>query len=193
MRRLAALLLAGLVVLAACSSDSCGRRRHANGSCPAVELQRVVAPSGGEPDGTQTFTDLERTHVDTPVDYPQNPPVGGPHNPVWQTCAFYASPIMKERGVHSMEHGAVWITFSPDLPSAQVDVLKTLQAGGKEVLVSPYEGLPAPIVASAWGKQLQLQAADDPRLAQFVRYFDDGPQTPETNTPCSGGTTETAG
>jgi hypothetical protein len=31
----------------------------------------------------------------------------------------------------------------------------------------------------------------DPRLAQFVSYFDDGPQTPEKNTPCSQGTTDT--
>ena len=60
-----------------------------------------------EPEGTQTFTDLERTHVDTPVDYPQTPPVGGPHNPVWQTCGFYDVEFPKERGVNTMEHGAV--------------------------------------------------------------------------------------
>jgi hypothetical protein len=149
--------------------------------------------AGSEPEGTETFTDLEQTHVDTPVDYPQTPPVGGPHNPVWQTCAFYDKTIMVERGVHSMEHGAVWITYAPDLAANQVEVLKTLQAGGKEVLVSPFEGLPSPIVASAWGKQLQLQSTDDPRLAQFVSYFDDGPQTPELNTPCAKGTDETTG
>ncbi len=190
MRRLAALLLTALVVFSACSSDSSDDEVAMPTEAPGFT---TVEPLGGEPDGTQTFTGLEQTHVDTPVDYPQNPPVGGPHNPVWQTCAFYDKPIMKERGVHSMEHGAVWITFSSDLPSAQVEMLKALQAGGKEVLVTPYEGLPTPIVASAWGKQLQLQTADDPRLAQFVRYFDDGPQTPETNTPCSDGTSETEG
>jgi hypothetical protein len=112
---------------------------------------------------------------------------------VWQTCQFYDQPIMTERGVHSMEHGAVWITYSPDLPATQVDVLRGLAESGKEVLVTPFDGLPTPLVASAWGKQLQLQSADDPRLAQFVRYFDDGPQTPEKDTPCSQGTTETAG
>ena len=57
--------------------------------------------------------------------------------------------------------------------------------------VSPFTGLPTPVVASAWGKQLQLDAVDDPRLAQFVDYFDDGPQTPEKNTPCDQGTTDT--
>lgn len=190
MRRLAAVLIIGLVTLTACSDDN-----QSDGDVGTMPTEApgftTVAPAGGEPEGTQTFTGLEQTHVDTPVNYPQNPPVGGPHNPVWQTCAFYDTPIPKERGVHSMEHGAVWITYSADLPAAQIDILKSLQAGGKEVLVSPYEGLPTPVVASAWGKQLQLQTADDPRLAQFVSYFDDGPQTPELNTPCDGGTSDT--
>ncbi len=189
MRRIAVVLLAGLVTLTACSSDDGG---DGEGTTPTEAPGfTTVAPSAGEPEGTQTFTGLEQTHVDTPVNYPQNPPVGGPHNPVWQTCAFYDKPIVKERGVHSMEHGAVWITYSADLPADQIEILKALQAGGKEVLVTPYDGLPTPLVASAWGKQLQLQSADDPRLAQFVSYFDDGPQTPELNTPCEGGTTET--
>jgi hypothetical protein len=59
------------------------------------------------------------------------------------------------------------------------------------VLVSPFTGLPSPVVASAWGKQLVLESVNDPRLAQFVAYFDDGPQTPELDTPCSQGTTDT--
>jgi hypothetical protein len=188
MRRIAVVLFAGLVTLTACSSDG-GGGGGAAGTTTAPGGTTPLAP--GEPEGTQSFTGLEQTHVDTPVNYPQNPPVGGPHNPVWQTCAFYDTPIPKERGVHSMEHGAVWITYSADLPADQIAILKTLQASGKEVLVTPYDGLPSPLVASAWGKQLQLQSATDPRLAQFVSYFDDGPQTPELNTPCDGGTTET--
>jgi hypothetical protein len=150
----------------------------------------TVAPAA-EPVGTKTFDDLDANHVDTPVDYPQTPPVGGNHAPAWQTCAFYDAVIPSERGVHSMEHGAVWITFSPNLAAAEVEVLKALQDAGKEVLVSKFEGLPSPIVASAWGKQLQVQTADDPALAEFVRYFDDGPQTPETGTPCAKGISET--
>ena len=81
------------------------------------------AASSGEPEGTVTYTDLAQTHVDTPVDYPQTPPVGGPHNPVWQTCQFYDVEFPKERGVHSMEHGAVWITFDPSLAAADVAVV----------------------------------------------------------------------
>jgi hypothetical protein len=190
MRRIAAVLFTGLVLLSACSDDN---QSDGDGTMPteAPGFTTVAPAADGEPEGTETFTDLEQTHVDTPVDYPQTPPVGGPHNPVWQTCAFYDTAVPNERGVHSMEHGAVWLTYSPDLAADQVEVLKTLQAGGKEVLVSPFEGLPSPIVASAWGKQLQVESTEDPRLAEFVSYFDDGPQTPEVGTPCDGGTTET--
>ena len=93
--------------------------------------------------------------------------------------------------MRSMEHGAVWITFDPALPAADVAVLAQFAENGKEVLVSPFTGSPSPVVASAWGKQLVLQSVTDPRVAEFVAYFDDGPQTPELNTPCSQGTTET--
>jgi len=193
MRRFVAALFVGTLVLAACSDEN--QSDGDTGTMPTDAPGNTDGTSSpdGEPAGTQTFTDLEQTHVDTPVDYPQTPPVGGPHNPVWQTCAFYDAAIMTERGVHSMEHGAVWITYSPDLDAASVDSLKALQAAGEEVLVSPFEGLPTPVVASAWGKQLQVESVDDPALAQFVRYFDDGPQTPEKNTPCAQGTDETIG
>ncbi len=193
MRRFVAALFVGSLVLAACSDENQSDGDTATMPTDAPGNTDGSASPDGEPAGTQTFTDLEQTHVDTPVDYPQTPPVGGPHNPVWQTCAFYDTAIMTERGVHSMEHGAVWITYSPDLDAAAIDALKALQAGGEEVLVSPFEGLPTPIVASAWGKQLQVDTADDPALAQFVRFFDDGPQTPEKNTPCAQGTDETVG
>jgi hypothetical protein len=82
----------------------------------------------------------------------------------------------------------VWITYRPDLPADQVATLRDLAKGQSYVLVSPYPGLPAPVVASAWGKQLRLNTAGDPALATFVRTYEAGPQTPERGAPCSGGT-----
>src|SRR5262245_44622584 len=70
--------------------------------------------------GVTTFSNLSRDHTDGPVPYPQVPPVGGPHNPVWLNCGIYDQPAPNENAVHSMEHGAVWITYQPDLPAADV-------------------------------------------------------------------------
>jgi hypothetical protein len=82
---------------------------------------------------------------------------------------------------------AVWITYSPDLPADQVEALRALASGHTHVLLSPYPGLPTPVVASAWGEQLWLEEAYDPRLEQFVSAFEQGPQNPEPGAPCSGG------
>jgi hypothetical protein len=113
--------------------------------------------------------------------------VGGNHAPLWQNCGFYDAPIASENAVHSLEHGAVWITYQPDLAPEQVDLLRRLARRQTYVLVSPYPNLPAPVVASAWGHQLGLNSADDPRLNQFVRAFRLGPQAPEREGPCTGG------
>ena len=137
--------------------------------------------------GVESFGNLDRSHVQTPVSYPQTPPVGGPHSPVWQNCGYYSSPVKNENAVHSLEHGAIWITYRPDLPADQVAALRKL-AGQTYVLVTPYPDLPAPVVASAWGKQLKLEAAGDPRLNQFLRTYREGPQTPEKGSACTGGT-----
>ena len=140
-------------------------------------------------DGVANYTYAAGQHVWNPVKYKENPPVGGEHNNYWQNCAVYDKPIHNEHGVHSLEHGAVWITYRPDLPKAQVDALKaTATSTGDQayMLVSPYPGLPAPVVASSWGHQLKLQKGDDPKLAAFIKRFQNGPDTPEPGAVCGG-------
>ena len=139
--------------------------------------------------GVESFEVASADHVEGPVDYPQNPPVGGPHNPVPQECGVYDAPVLNEHAVHSLEHGAVWITYRPDLSTDQVGDLRRLAERNENVLVSPYPDLPAPVVASAWGEQLKLERADDPRLRRFVRAF--AGFGPEAGASCSGGMTET--
>jgi hypothetical protein len=143
------------------------------------------------PTGVRSFEVSERNHVQTPVSYPQRPPVGGNHAPIWQNCGFYSKPIHNEHAVHSMEHGAVWITYHTNLPTEQVRNLKQLAKSQTHILVSPYPGLSSPVMASAWGKQLHVESANDTRLERFVRAFRQGPQTPETGAPCTRGTSAT--
>jgi hypothetical protein len=143
--------------------------------------------SATPPVGVQSFDVLEREHVQGAVTYAQVPPVGGNHAPIWQNCGFYVEPVADELAVHSMEHGAVWITYRPDLPQAQRDILRALTLRQPQVLVSPREDLPTAVVASAWGRQLQMESADDARLEQFVRAFRNSSLAPEPAGPCSGG------
>jgi len=147
----------------------------------------------GEIAGVQPYPNLARDHQDGELTYPQTPPVGGVHNAVWQNCGVYERPIANENAVHSLEHGAVWVTYRPDLPAEQVDQLQTLLRPLGYTLLSPYPDLPAPVVASAWGYQLQLQSADDARLPQFLTKYRQGEQTPEPGAACVGGTSALAG
>jgi len=156
---------------------------------PAAQGTPQPIPGATAIPGVETFEGLSFEHVEGRVAYPQTPPVGGPHAPVWQNCGFYDRPVGDEQAVHSLEHGAVWITYRPDLPADQIAILERRAERGAYVLVSPYPDLPAPVVASAWGAQVRLEGADDRRLTRFVRaYAGNGP---EPGAPCTGGTDAT--
>jgi len=172
--------IVAVVGVSACSSDS-------GSTDPAAGAGGATTTTSSPIKGVQTFGPLSRNHVQGPIQYPQSPPVGGDHNPIWQTCGVYDTPIANENAVHSLEHGAVWLAYRPDLPAAQVEVLRAFARGHSHVLVSPYPGLTEAVVATAWGVQLRLDSVDDPRLGQFVAFYEQGPQTPELGVTCSGG------
>ncbi|HSO66127.1 MAG TPA: DUF3105 domain-containing protein [Ornithinibacter sp.] len=136
-------------------------------------------------DAVDEFT-VTRDHTTDPVTYEQNPPVGGDHHPTWLNCGVYGEPVPNELAVHSLEHGAVWVTYRPDLPADQVAVLADA-VPDTYIVLSPVDDLPAPVVASAWGVQLQLTGVDDPRLEEFITQYRQGPQTPEPGAACTGG------
>jgi hypothetical protein len=133
----------------------------------------------------------EGNHKAGILTYPTNPPVGGIHNPTWQNCMgdVYDSQIAKEQATHSMEHGAVWITYRPDLPKDQVDALASKVRNQTFMLMSPYPGLDTPISLQAWGYQLKLDNANDKRIDQFIDALRIN-ATQEPQAGCSGGITD---
>ena len=127
-------------------------------------------------------------HIAGPIVYAENSPIGGQHNVVWQNCGIYDAPIHNEHAVHSMEHGAIWITYRPDLAPDQVQTLRAL-AADDYLLLSPYPSLPHPVVASAWNHQLTFERGDDPGLPAFIAKYKNNPETtPEFGASCAGGT-----
>jgi Protein of unknown function (DUF3105) len=138
--------------------------------------------------GLQTYTGLARDHVAGTVVYPQTPPVGGKHSAIWQNCGVYSAPVRNEKAVHSLEHGAMWITYRPDLTATEIATITGDLSGQPYGLVSPYPGLPSPIVATAWGVQLKLNSASDPRLKSFINTYKSGSLAPEPGGECTGGT-----
>jgi hypothetical protein len=137
----------------------------------------------------QEYPDVSFEHVSGPVEYEESPPVGGDHNSIWTNCGVYTEAVPNENSVHSMEHGAVWITYDPEIGQEEIDTLTDLVGTRAYVLLSPYPGLDVPVAASAWGLQLKVDSADDPRLQTFLDKYVQGPQTREPNAACSGGLT----
>ncbi|SNS04011.1 Protein of unknown function [Geodermatophilus pulveris] len=124
--------------------------------------------------GVQTFDYAAgQEHVTTPVTYEQSPPVGGPHDGEWADCTgtVYDVPIRQENAVHSLEHGAVWVTYDPAV--VQGDALATLTdlAGESGRMVSPNPGQDSPISLQSWNHQLEVDSADDPRITQFADFL----------------------
>jgi hypothetical protein len=167
--------IAAVVVVAALISYAVWQRNN-----PSSEVVRPI-------EGVETFANQQQGHQEGQLSYAQTPPVGGIHNPVWQNCGVYTEPIANENAVHSLEHGAVWITYQPDLPAEQVTKLQTLTRQSGYRLLSPYPDLPSPIVASAWGYQLKLETADDPRLLSFIQAYEQSPSGPEPGAVCWSG------
>ncbi|GAB3944791.1 DUF3105 domain-containing protein [Micromonospora vulcania] len=128
------------------------------------------------------------SHKSGPLTYKYSPPVGGVHNATWQRCLgdVYDAPIASENAVHSLEHGAVWITYRPDLPKADVDKLASLVRGKDFMLMSPYEGLDKAVSLQAWGYQLKVDSASDPRVKEFATTLAQNASM-EAGVPCSSG------
>ena len=140
-----------------------------------------------DPPGVQVYANLGHAHTTAPVHYEQVPPVGGDHNPALLNCGIYDKPVPAENAVHSLEHGAVWITYQPALPQPEISRLRELVRGHGHLILSPYPDLSAPVVASGWGVQIKLEGADDPRLPRFISKYEGGPQAREPGAPCTGG------
>ncbi len=154
----------------------------------------VTSPPIDDPglEGVLVVADLSTEHRDdVDVSYDQVPPLGGPHDPEWLDCGRYDEPLRDENAVHDLEHGTVWITHDPGLPAEDLDVLEALLPD--DGIMSPYEGLPSPVVVTVWGAQLQLDGADDPRLALFLDELGDGSTAPEPFASCEGGLEDAEG
>ncbi|GAA3737646.1 hypothetical protein GCM10022225_20620 [Plantactinospora mayteni] len=153
--------------------------------------------SGGDLSGLVNYREtnpgaLSPDHVEEPVSYPMSPPVGGPHFQRWQNCNgdVYTEPLVDGNAVHSLEHGAVWITYRPGLAPPEVGKLIDRVRGLAYMMLSPYPGQSAPISLQAWGYQLTVDDADDEAIDAFISAYRQTAAI-EPGAPCGGGNTTT--
>ena len=129
-----------------------------------------------------------KIHVPGEVDYPTSPPAGGDHFFAWQNCGFYDQPLIDEVAVHSLEHGAVWVTHKPDTDIETLSAIGVRSVEESHMLVSPYENQDSPLVLTAWGRQLSVDSWDDPAVDEFLDQYlgRRSPTAPEAGASCEG-------
>lgn len=73
--------------------------------------------------------------------YPSVPPASGPHNQITLGAGIYDTPPPIDRVIHSLEHGAVVVWYSPNVEGQQLDQLREFFSGpeGDRVIVAPYD------------------------------------------------------
>ncbi|MGW1015350.1 DUF3105 domain-containing protein [Streptomyces niveus] len=139
--------------------------------------------------GEKTWDGLSRNHVPQKVSYPMTPAAGGDHAQAWMNCDgdVYAKEVPQENAVHALEHGAVWVTYNTKAPAADIKTLEETVSKTPYSLLSPHPKQKSPITVTAWGRQLELNSASDPRLTTFLTKYVQGPQTPEPGAACTNG------
>lgn len=146
-------------------------------------------------DGLQHYTGLSNTVAASAVKYSVDPPAGGAYSSTLLNCGIYTTQQTTASAVHDLANGAVWITYGAHTPGTEINLLKNkirtegLYNGNVWADLTPYPGLSADeIIASAWGYQVKVTNASDPRLDKFLKRFTHGSQTPNPQGSCSGGT-----
>jgi hypothetical protein len=160
-------LLVTTIVASRRSNDRAVAKLEASGSCKY---------------DTKTDTDngAGNNHVTGDVKYDTNPPSGGNHNPTPAPAGIFTADNTPPDSqlVHSLEHGYVIIWYRPDLPSTQLDDLKSLTGRySKDVLLVPRASLGQPVAATAWHRRLLCSQTDLQSLESFVTsYRNQGPE-----------------
>jgi hypothetical protein len=187
-------LFAGGIVGAVIATRGSGSNSSASGGKGVHQVnandpyRQPELPAAKKIAGVTYHVEGAHAHVTGTVKYDTSPPVGGDHNQYWANCngQVYDHQLANENAVHMLEHGAIWITYNPKtLPSSELPKLESYVKGQDRIAMTPYAGLKTPISLQAWGYQLFLNSASDPRIAQFIATLKYNPKTTPENASCT--------
>lgn len=141
------------------------------GRCMAVEAAEPLEGAG------HTNAPCE------PVSYASNPPSSGTHYGIWTEFKTYDAPVPEGFWVHSLEHGAVVISYNcPGGCTAEVAAAQAMidslpvdplcyPSGGtslRRVVMTPDPHLTTRFAASAWGFTLRAACFDPLQFRAFA-------------------------
>lgn len=120
-----------------------------------------------------------RDHVSagTSVEYQTNPPTSGDHLAQAENWGVYDKEIDDKAGVHSMEHGGIWISYK-NIIEADIAVLKEIgKQNSQSTVVSPRSGNNNQIVVASWSKLMRLESVDKALIQKYIdTYINQAPE-----------------
>jgi hypothetical protein len=175
--RTRALIILGVVAIVAVLTTTIIASRRSNNAA----IAKLEASGSCKYDGkSDTDGGPGNNHVEGDVKYDVNPPAGGNHNPTPSPPGVFTADTTPPDAqiVHSLEHGYIAIWYRPDLPSTQLDDLKSLATKyNKDILLVPRASLTKPVAATAWHHRLLCSQPDLTALESFVTtYRNQGPE-----------------
>lgn len=104
--------------------------------------------------------------------YNSNPPTSGPHDATPARCKTYSekNAPTDEAVVHSLEHGAVWISYKPDAPEDIIEALEGFDSASK-VLIAPRADNDSLVAVAAWNKLLKIDEWTDESSAMVNGFI----------------------
>ncbi len=121
----------------------------------------------------EEFEDQGRDHINpgAPHDpYSSNPPTSGPHLASLQPCDLYGDEVPDEAVIHSLEHGAVWITYKDKDDKELVSQLREVfEEESAKVILSPRSQNESVVAVASWGRLLKLDEFDKQQILDFIQ------------------------
>lgn len=133
----------------------------------SISAQTSTKPLMGQAIPIQGQTHIQRGEKHPA--YNSNPPTSGWHyGDGVGGAGIHDTEVPDELLVHSLEHGAVILSYNASLSANDVEKLKQIfrQTTGKGVMV-PRKNLDTSIALTSWGRLLKLQAIDEKTIKAF--------------------------
>ncbi len=180
-----------LVILTLMVLSACGGSADTVAESPTTTTAPSSNISALPPLVSVPASDYTTNHVNPPVSFDMSPSIGGDHYQFWQNCGFYTEQAIEGAATHTLEHGAVWITYNAsNVSDADLTLLEEMSAANGKLLISPYDHDDT-IVLSAWGVQqrgVSAPTSADGKAAidAFIESWQDNPQLAEAGVRCNG-------
>lgn len=101
-----------LVLALAAGALACSEEPVESGPTNVIATHPVAASSCGAVEREYTLAKPVHVANCTPIEYGSNPPSSGTHYETWSAFREYETPIQRGFAVHSMEHGAVVVSYN---------------------------------------------------------------------------------